>query len=177
MLREFTLQPFPGLKTPRVAIHGSLKRDSGALSVRYHLLGELENIAIPPRAARPERKSSLWESTCFELFLAPAGSPGYRECNASPAGHWNLYSFESYRQGMREESRYRSLPVEVVWSPTLFSLSFALEIDRELSHDQPLHVGVSAVIAGVDGSLSYWALHHPGPKPDFHRRDGFALQC
>ena len=28
----------------------------------------------------------------------------------------------------------------------------------------------------VDGSHSYWALHHPAALPDFHHRDGFTLE-
>ena len=38
------------------------------------------------------------------------------------------------------------------------------------------HLGLSAVIEGADGSLSYWALVHPPGKPDFHNADCFALE-
>jgi hypothetical protein len=37
-----------------------------------------------------------------------------------------------------------------------------------------LRIGLSAVIEASDG-LSYWAIHHPSDKPDFHNADGFAL--
>jgi hypothetical protein len=37
-------------------------------------------------------------------------------------------------------------------------------------------MGLSAVIEERDGMLSYWALRHAPGKPDFHRRDGFALE-
>ena len=37
-------------------------------------------------------------------------------------------------------------------------------------------VGLSAVVETVDTvdeSHSYWALHHPSPRPDFHHAAGF----
>lgn len=36
-------------------------------------------------------------------------------------------------------------------------------------------LGLSAVIEGVDGAISYWALVHPSDKPDFHHPDSFVL--
>ncbi|OGB15118.1 MAG: hypothetical protein A3B67_07385 [Burkholderiales bacterium RIFCSPHIGHO2_02_FULL_66_10] len=38
----------------------------------------------------------------------------------------------------------------------------------------PLVLGLSAVLETRDGLLSYWALHHPTARPDFHHRAGFA---
>lgn len=41
---------------------------------------------------------------------------------------------------------------------------------------QALDLGLTAVIETRDHRLTYWALRHPTPKPDFHNRQGFALQ-
>jgi len=32
------------------------------------------------------------------------------------------------------------------------------------------------VLERRNGALEYWALSHPGPEADFHRRDGFSLR-
>ena len=40
----------------------------------------------------------------------------------------------------------------------------------------PLRLGLSAVIETTDGALSYWALAHPAPRPDFHQRAGWTLR-
>jgi hypothetical protein len=32
------------------------------------------------------------------------------------------------------------------------------------------------VIEEADGRRSYWALHHPGPEPDFHHPDCFVAK-
>jgi hypothetical protein len=39
-----------------------------------------------------------------------------------------------------------------------------------------LQIGLAAVVEAQDGTLSYWALKHPGGKPDFHHPDAFALK-
>jgi hypothetical protein len=36
--------------------------------------------------------------------------------------------------------------------------------------------GFTAVLELEDGSLSYWALHHPKPQPDFHDRGGWTVE-
>jgi hypothetical protein len=38
---------------------------------------------------------------------------------------------------------------------------------------QPMEIGLTAVIETTDGQFSYWALHHPTERPDFHHRGGF----
>ena len=42
--------------------------------------------------------------------------------------------------------------------------------------DEPLSIGLSAVIEETDGTKSYWALRHPPGPPDFHHPDCFALE-
>ena len=36
--------------------------------------------------------------------------------------------------------------------------------------------GIAAVIKLAGGELTYWALTHPGPAADFHRRDSFVVE-
>ena len=42
--------------------------------------------------------------------------------------------------------------------------------------DAALHLGLSAVIEQADGTLSYWSLHHPSGRPDFHHHSARALR-
>jgi hypothetical protein len=47
------------------------------------------------------------------------------------------------------------------------------------SHAGSLLIGLAAVVEAadvVDGSHSYWALHHSAHLPDFHHRDAFTLE-
>jgi hypothetical protein len=39
-----------------------------------------------------------------------------------------------------------------------------------------MRVGLTAVVESTDGRLTYWALAHPSPAPDFHHADGFVAR-
>ena len=91
------------------------------------LRGKLAELVIPGPAARPARRHGLWEETCFEFFLGVKDAPGYWEFNLSPAGHWNVYRFAGYRQGMAEEKAFTSLAFSV--RRRADRLGFALELE------------------------------------------------
>jgi len=175
-LQNVSLVPFRGGEgPPDLAITGSIGRSADTLSIGCAVSGNLSALAVPPAAESPERKDRLWEETCLELFLGAKGSGGYWEFNLSPAGHWNVYRFASYRKEMREEPAIASLPFRVRAEPDALRISLDLELGKILPAGEVVEVGVCAVIRTTTGGTSHWALIHPGPRPDFHRRDGFSL--
>ncbi len=176
-LLKFSLKPFRNMgPVPDIAIDGSIGRRANRISVGYALRGDLSELAIPARAAVFERKDRLWDDTCLEFFLGVKGSAEYREFNLSPAGHWNVYRFASCREGMREEPAFASLPFDVRIEPGTLRLSADLDIGTIVPADRTLDAAVCAVVRTKTGDVSHWALAHPGPRPDFHRRDGFTLE-
>ncbi len=173
---EFFLKPFPDKGgVPDLAIGGSIGRHANLLSVVYEIRGDLSEISVPGPAEAPGRRDRLWEGTCLELFLGPDGSATYWEFNLSPAGHWNVYRFESYREGMRAEPVFSSLPFGVRTEPGTFRLSLDVGIGKLVPAGKAADVAVCAVVRTKAGESSHWALSHLGPRPDFHRRDGFGL--
>jgi hypothetical protein len=172
--RKFSLRPFSPIGPPlHFAITASLARRARELAIGYELTGQLGKLVIPGPAEFPSRRHGLWEETCFEFFLGIKDSPRYWEFNLSPAGSWNVYRFAGYRQGMVEETAFTSLPLRLRRRPDSLRLDLELGIDRIVGADHPLEVGIAAVIKLAGGGLIYWALTHPGPQADFHRRDGF----
>lgn len=175
--KGFFLRPFPSAGLlPHVTITGNIGRRSNILSLTYALLGPLAELVVPAPSDMRVRKNGLWEETCFEFFLGKRNSDHYWEFNLSPAGHWNVYRFTSYRQGMQEEPAFTSLLFSVRARPDALGLSLEIDLDKIIPAEQALEVAVSAVIKTVDGKITYWALAHPGPQPDFHRRDGFIVE-
>lgn len=158
-----------------MTIEGSIARRGDALSVCYEVRGDLSKLSIPTAAEAPRRKDRLWKETCLELFLGTADSGEYWEFNLSPAGHWNVYRFTRYREGMREEPAITSLPFDARRDSEALILTAEFGIGKIVPAGKDLAVGVAAVIGTIDGGKSHWALVHPAPRPDFHRRDGFAL--
>ncbi len=124
------------------------------------------------------RIDGLWQHTCFELFIAAQNDAEYYEFNFSPSGEWAAYGFRNYRDGGAIDSDDLDPNIAVQQSAETLELSAVLRADR-LSGIAPeirLSLGVSAVIEGLDESLSYWALKHSLGKPDFHHPDSFAFE-
>jgi len=174
--QSFTLKPF-ALPHPlrRLEISGAIARQGHTLALHYALRGPLAEVALPRPADRPARRRGLWEDTCFEFFLAVKNAPGYWEFNLSPAGHWNVYRFTGYRQGMAEEPAFTALPFSLRREPDSVALALEVKTGLLVQAEVALEVAIAAVLRHRGGRMTYWALTHGGPKPDFHRRDAFNL--
>ena len=176
ILNSFTLKPFQEAENrPDILVTGTIGRRRNALSVGYALKGDLSVVAIPAPERSPARKDHLWDHTCLELFLGMKGSERYWEFNLSPSGHWNVYSFTSYRKQMREEPAFMALPFQVRMEPETFRLSLDVSLEKILPGGLDIEAAVGAVVRSRTGRKSHWALVHPGLRPDFHRRDGFRM--
>mgnify|MGYP005844320675 CR=1 FL=1 len=174
--REFALQPFPADQgVPAVTIQGSLDRRGADFAIDYCIGGRLAELIIPAPTAAPARRWLLWEATCCEFFLAVPGAEGYWEFNLSPGGDWNVFHLSGYRQGIREEEAISQLVAVVQRQPDEVRVSLAVDLAAILPADQPWQVAVSTVLKHQDGRYSYWALCHPGPRPDFHDRASFII--
>jgi hypothetical protein len=173
---SFTLQPFPGNRLlPEIELDGKIDRSSGILSIEYQLIGDLTQVEIAPSAA-PTRKFALWEATCFEFFLGVPGDRDYWEFNLSPAGDWNIFHLDDYRQGLRDELAFTSLPFIVEQQPNSLLLALEFDLSKIVAVDQSIEISVTTVIKSVAGEMSYWAATHCGSDADFHRRDSFAIK-
>jgi hypothetical protein len=160
---------------PPIDLTTKLDRRDNILSIEYHLHGDLDTLIIPPQIPQPTRKSLLWEHTCFEFFLGVPGMPEYWEFNLSPAGDWNIYHLDNYRQGLREELAFTSLPFEIALQPNSLVLLLELDLGHIIESSQSLEVSVTSVIEPRTGEISYWAVTHTGETADFHLRDSFSL--
>jgi hypothetical protein len=174
---SFVLIPFaPNAENPQsLSLAGMVDRHSSTLTIDYDLQGHLDAIVIAAPVKFPIRQNNLWQTTCFEFFVGIPGSDHYWEFNLSPAGHWNVYRFDAYRQGMQEELALTTLPFQVEFSVERLSLTIALDLAAIVPADQPLEVAITAVIQAQSGEITYWALTHPSTEADFHRRDSFVL--
>lgn len=172
---QFTLKPFASNNPiSDLQITANITRADNNLNLNYQLLGNLSPIKIPPISDAPTRQDRLWETTCLEFFLGIENSPKYWEFNLSPAKHWNIYRFTDYRQNMTEETAFQTLPFNIQKQPESLNLSLQLDLNPIISPNQKLEASITAVIQS-DRHITYWALTHPGSKPDFHLRDSFLI--
>jgi hypothetical protein len=173
--RIFQLQPFLAKQPiPEITITSSCIRQNQQLQISYLLKGDLSQILLPAvKNNSGERKNELWQTTCFEFFLAIFNDPKYWEFNLSPTGDWNVYSFTNYRRGMREAATFPALSLETVGDSDRYQLSTKINLRSIISGQNLLDLAITTVIEDVNHHLSYWAIIHPGNQPDFHRRDSF----
>jgi len=173
---RFSLQPFCARDLNAFALGGDLSRADNTCRIRYELSGPLALLQIQPPATPTARKDQLWQETCFEMFWKKPGEAGYWELNVSPAGHWNVYGFTGYREGMAPETRITGLTVNTQQSPELLALELIIDLGPLLPGPTQLEFGISAILAHRDRTKSFWALAHGADQPDFHRQDGFRLR-
>ncbi len=175
----FDLIPHPD--TPCSAITSitvELERPTATmLMLRYQATGALANIVVPDEV-EPGFQDGLWRETCFEAFIGRAGRPDYVEYNFSPSGRYAAYSFDDYRTDVQQlinttiSNHVRAFGTtdSIDGTTDWIELCWRIELSSDCDNYQ---IGLSAVMAGIDGTKSYWALAHaPGP-PDFHNRDCF----
>lgn len=173
----FYLQAFPSRKPlPNLSIAGDIDRNSNKIGIRYEVTGDLTEIAIARPSNTPARQHQLWEETCFEFFLGIKNSEEYWEFNLSPAGHWNVYCFDRYRQGMQEEVAFNTLPFTFEKQADRLTLSLDVDLDKIVGKEQLIDVAITTVIKQINGEVSYWALTHRGAEADFHLRESFIIE-
>jgi hypothetical protein len=174
---DFSLKPFPSSQSlPNLTITGNILRNGNQLHLDYALGGNLTEVIIAALSDTPTRKHELWQETCFEFFLGIQNSERYWEFNLSPPGHWNVYRFDGYRQGMQEETAYTTLRFSVESKADCLAIALDIDLDKIVSADQALDVAITTVIKHTDGEVSYWALTHRGTEADFHLRDSFIIE-
>ncbi len=171
----FTLYPFAAdTAPPEVGLSGYVAREDNCLKLRFELHDPRALVAISPPAI-PARTFGLWDATCFEFFVGTL-SKRYWEFNLSPAGHWNSYRFEGYRQGMADELAFNQLPFTITQNVSILTLDLSFDLNPLVPEDQPLDLAITTVLQLKSGSISYWALTHCADQADFHRRGSFTIK-
>lgn len=169
---ELTAHPAkPPLRVSGIAAR-IVALDSQWLRLRWRVEGS-QSLIVPPFAGRG-RADGLWQTTCFEIFVRQGAGPGYAEVNLSPSDRWNAYRFANYRSG-QEELAMPQEPACTMRQGSSFAIFDAAIPFIPAFASQP-SIALSAVIEEEGGVLSYWALAHPGDKPDFHAPACFAAQ-
>jgi hypothetical protein len=158
------------------AIQMLVRRSADAeLRMTFRLDGDIPRIRVPLPGA-PRINTQLWQHTCFEAFIAVEGQAAYHEFNFAPSGEWAAYAFSGYRNGgpLANETMRPYIAVRSTGSRLELDALVRLDVLSAIHPRASLRIGLSAVIEACD-ELSYWAIHHPSDKPDFHNAAGFAL--
>ncbi|MCW3837774.1 DOMON-like domain-containing protein [Sphingomonas canadensis] len=172
-MSSFGLVPHPSTGPSAISeVTVVVTRTFGGIDLRYRVRGGIDRLVVPG-ASLPQRSDGLWKTTCFELFAKLHDEDGYQEFNFAPSSRWAAYRFDGYRSGMREAAMFYH-QITPRSEPGLFELHVNV-IAEEMADLAVWQAALSAVIEETDGTKSYWALHHPPGKPDFHHPDCFVI--
>lgn len=173
-MNSVTLIPFAATpRTDSIQFQVEWERKEQCLCLQFHL-SDISTVVVPPHNS-PSRKTNLWESTCFEVFLSDGAR--YLEWNFSPAGDWNVYAFDSYRKHSTRVFDSGTFNAgKCLRGASGLSFFIQLNLDSCSSFLTPDRLGLCAVLQHSDGALSYWAVKHALTKPDFHSKDNFQIR-
>jgi hypothetical protein len=164
------LVPHPSTPESAFGVAAGVERVAGdGLRFTYRIVGSLRDVRVPVEAPSA-RRDRLWEHTCFEAFVQVDGEASYVELNFAPSTEWAVYGFARYREG--------TPPPAVVPAVAVARGAESLDVTATvaLGRAGAIRVGLTAVVESTAGRLTYWALTHPSPAPDFHRADGFVAR-
>lgn len=148
---------------------------AGNLHVLYRLSGDPKRLTPSPwMTSARQRADALWQHSCFEAFLKPAGSEAYWEFNTAPTHAWQAYRLSGYRHDLRAEEKIARPSIETRLMQNGLELAVQWPLHGIVPEDVPWRLGLAAVID--DGTVSYWALQHAPDQPDFHHPSNFALE-
>ena len=174
---ELTCHPRTGTDAVR-GIQARVSRAAGGgLRLSFLLSGALSRVRVPPRRA-PVMSEGLWRHTCFEAFVAVENSSAYHELNFAPSGEWAVLAFRRYREREPLSTPVTTPQIAVTTTRDHLELEVLVALDRlsPAYASAPLRLALAAVVEETSGECSYWSLHHPAGKPDFHHGDAFVLR-
>lgn len=172
---RFELHPHRSmLPSPPFAVWASAERsaafgEAATLALWFGVKAPIGRFKVPEPSGEPQRRDGLWRSTCFECFLKEEGQDAYCEWNFSPSSDWAAYDFTAERDGMSEALVQFAPSIRIEDNLTWWGVGATLAIPSA----PRFRLALSAVLEEQDESKTYWALHHPGPEPDFHHPDCF----
>lgn len=152
-----------------IGVSGDVVIADNVLSVIFYWQDPRARILFADRHNN-ERRYELWKTTCFEVFLQPAGQEEYIEINIAPTGEWDAYTFTRYRQPQPPQRSECITLLHFDWRSNGLEAQFAFA-----GKHMEWRCSLTAVIELQDHSKHYLALKHATDKPDFHHHESFIL--
>jgi hypothetical protein len=162
------MEKLKSFEPSKSAVSGEVTISQQRILMRFSWEDPLEIMQIPEREPELSRLHELWKSTCFEAFIQPEGLESYLELNLTPAGRWNAYSFQSYRNPQPVKEALEVRLVRMLGSQNQIEGEFSF-----IPKNQRFNCGLSAVIENQGGKIEYFSLAHLAAKPDFHDAKAF----
>lgn len=172
------LKPHPATPSDairRISVALARESASGALCATFRVEGTIARLQLP-EPVPPMRTDGLWQHSCFEIFLRADGADSYHEFNFASSGAWAAYRFAAPR-GDRSSPAMTAPRIQCERGLASFAMTATLPLNDlpECANATTLQAGLAAVMEDERGMLTYWALAHCSPQPDFHDPASFSM--
>jgi hypothetical protein len=172
MKPHYKLIPFNGEeKSLYFTVHFQIL-PKAKINITFNIKGDIDKIDFPKVSSKPQRIDRLWEQTCFEFFIGEQNKDNYYEVNLSSSKDWNVFVFDKYRVGKRDELKIENVDISILKTKKSLNLSTIIDFS-DLIHSKKIVLGISAMIYDKSENGEYWAIKHSGEKPDFHSKANY----
>lgn len=178
------LRPFQMAEAGGSRVAVSVARHGDELQLAYDFR-EMADLVYPlypnvGAGAAQRRQDGLWQSTCCEFFVGtPGHQEAYAEWHGTFSGHWALYQFANYRQGM---TPLASPPPAIAVFPGTNGATLQARVPlaalRQVLPGEPdsWRWGFAVVTDHRCSGQRLWALAHPdAAQADFHNPAGWGF--
>lgn len=118
------------------------------------------------------RHMGLWQQTCFEVFIQPAGGKKYFEINLTRQRAWNVFEFADYRSPQPPQELMGAELQDFKLSNNELRASFRLPG----TDFKKIKVSFCSVVVLRDAGVTYWSVKHADTKPNFHHFESFITE-
>jgi hypothetical protein len=66
-------------------------------------------------------------------------------------------------------------PPTIIFVRDKHHMELQAKVSPHLPVTEPWRLAVTTVVEEISGAKSFWSLHHPAERPEFHHPDGFVL--
>jgi len=152
-----------------ITVEASFLIRNQTIQLEYKIEGEIAKYNFP-QESQQKRVHELWRKSCFEFFFSIGDSDEYYEINISPTTEWNIYHFNSYREGMKEVTDISIPSINVHRGKESISLSFEVQFLAQEIVNKPFSYNLATILLNNSSLRYFFTIHRKDGDVDFHNK-------
>jgi len=155
-----------------IRVEASLEIEEWEIKINFKILGNIKTYQFPKKEQQ-QRANELWKETCFELFFTRKDSDKYYEINISPTTKWNLYHFDSYREGIREVTNILPPSIKIIKERDSIEFSVKIQFLNKEVLNQIDTFNLATILLDHYEIRHFYTIQRREGSVDFHDRENW----
>ena len=153
-----------------IRVEASLEIEALEIKINFKILGNIKKYQFPKKE-KQQRANELWRETCFELFFTIENdSDKYYEINISPTSKWNVYHFDSYREGISEVANILPPSIKIIKERDSIEFSVRIQFLRKEVLNQIDTFNLATILLDHYEVRHFYTIQKREGSVDFHDR-------